>query len=345
MAAANLQADLLKDVSRSFYLTLRVLPRRIRRPIGIAYLLARTTDTIADTELVPVEDRLAALDLFRNRVAGLAETSLDLARFAVQPSGPAAAGGARRPMDAEFDLVRRVPETVRALEDLAPADQQSVREVLATITSGQALDLRRFAGASVHRLVALASDAELDDYTYRVAGCVGEFWTRVCRQHLFPSAPVDVPFLLRAGVRFGQGLQMVNILRDLPQDLRLGRCYLPAQRLAEHDLAPRQLLDPTAITAFRGLYGEYLTQAEGLLADGWAYTDALPRSQARVRFACALPVLIGVRTLRLLRAGNVLDASRRLKISRREVRRLMLALVWCYPRPRAWERLFSRAQK
>ena len=39
----------LKDVSRSFYLTLRVLPARIRTPIGLAYLLARTSDTVADT--------------------------------------------------------------------------------------------------------------------------------------------------------------------------------------------------------------------------------------------------------------------------------------------------------
>ena len=53
---------LLRDVSRSFYLTLRVLPAAIRPQIGLAYLLARTTDTIADTELVPVEGRLAALE-------------------------------------------------------------------------------------------------------------------------------------------------------------------------------------------------------------------------------------------------------------------------------------------
>ena len=45
--------QLLKQTSRSFYLTLRVLPGAIRPQIGLAYLLARTTDTIADTELVP----------------------------------------------------------------------------------------------------------------------------------------------------------------------------------------------------------------------------------------------------------------------------------------------------
>ena len=51
MATQELLTDLLKGVSRSFYLTLRVLPGRIRPQIGLAYLLARATDTLADTEV------------------------------------------------------------------------------------------------------------------------------------------------------------------------------------------------------------------------------------------------------------------------------------------------------
>ena len=60
--------DLLKATSRSFYLTLRVLPAAVRPQIGLAYLLARTTDTIADTELVPLEQRLDALKRLRERI-------------------------------------------------------------------------------------------------------------------------------------------------------------------------------------------------------------------------------------------------------------------------------------
>ncbi|MCI0869448.1 MAG: squalene/phytoene synthase family protein, partial [Chloroflexi bacterium] len=48
----RLLTDLLKGVSRSFYLTLRVLPGGIREPVGLAYLLARAADTIADTTLI-----------------------------------------------------------------------------------------------------------------------------------------------------------------------------------------------------------------------------------------------------------------------------------------------------
>ena len=57
-AQKELLVDLLQATLRSFYLTLRVLPAAVRPQIGLAYLLARTTDTIADTELVPLEQRL-----------------------------------------------------------------------------------------------------------------------------------------------------------------------------------------------------------------------------------------------------------------------------------------------
>src|SRR5882724_5618096 len=64
----ELLTTLLKQVSRSFYLTLRVLPSEIRPQIGVAYLLARATDTIADTEIIPAEARLRDLDALRERI-------------------------------------------------------------------------------------------------------------------------------------------------------------------------------------------------------------------------------------------------------------------------------------
>jgi len=65
-----LLGQLLRDVSRSFYLTLRVLPKGLRVPVGLAYLLARAADTIADTQLLPPQRRLDLLLAFRAQVAG-----------------------------------------------------------------------------------------------------------------------------------------------------------------------------------------------------------------------------------------------------------------------------------
>jgi farnesyl-diphosphate farnesyltransferase len=327
-APHELLTGLLKEVSRSFYLTLRVLPGGIRKPIGLAYLLARTSDTIADTGLVAPEQRLAALQDLRDRIQGQRDRLLDFGDLA-----------RRQASRAEGALLEKCEASLALLRDLPSADAQLVREVLETIASGQELDLRRFAGASAHSLVALNTDAELDDYTYRVAGCVGEFWTKICRAHLFARAPLDMGFLLTNGVRFGKGLQLVNILRDLAADLRRGRCYLPAQRLAGSGLKPEDLLLPAQEPRLRVLYREYLDRAEAHLQAGWAYTNALPRRGVRVRLACAWPILIGRETLKRLRGGNALDPEQRIKVSRRQVRQLVLRSVLLYPWPRAWQKM------
>ena len=322
--------DRLRQTSRSFYLTLRVLPAAVRFPIGLAYLLARTTDTIADTGLVPVEQRLAALRDLQRRIQAETTAPLDFGELCRHQGSPA-----------EQQLLESVEESLALLAMLSPEDARLVKAVLATITSGQELDLRRFAPASAQNIIALPTDAALDDYTYRVAGCVGEFWTQICRAHLFPKANLDDAQLLQDAVRLGKGLQRVNILRDLPADLRQGRCYLPAERLTKTGLQPDDLLLLENEPQLRPVYHALLDQTRDYLAAGWRYTNALPRSQVRVRLACAWPILIGVKTLERLRAANPLDASSRVKVSRREVRRILVSSLWRYPWPAAWANLFS----
>ena len=330
-ARKELPGDLLKATSRSFYLTLRVLPRAIRPQISLAYLLARTTDTIADTELVSVQGRLEALEALRRRILGATSDALDFGRLSQGCALPA-----------ERILLERAEEALRLLEQLPEADRRLVREVLRVIMSGQELDLKRFAEAKAGSVAALETEAELDDYTYRVAGCVGEFWTRLCRLHLFPDARLDEDFLLRNGVRFGKGLQWVNILRDIPRDLRKGRCYLPRQSLAAAGLSPADLLSSGNQARFRPLYDQWLAGAESHLAAGWDYTNALPSGQFRLRLACAWPILIGVRTLRRLRHENVLDKTRRVKVTRPEIRALIGRSILLYPCPSAWRGQFGR---
>jgi farnesyl-diphosphate farnesyltransferase len=365
--------DLLKATARSFYLTLRVLPARVRPQIGLAYLLARTTDTIADTELVPVAQRLAGLQQLRARILGQSAAPLAFGELARQQGIPA-----------EKLLLQKVEDSLAALRQLAAGDQQLIREVLTTITSGQELDLQRFAGTAESaqttrsasaggrlakvpssvpvggsptgaggspalprnmvpgqpKISALKTAGELEDYTYRVAGCVGEFWTKLCRAHLFPKAPLDEKQLVADGIRFGQGLQLVNILRDLPADLRNGRCYLPWEQLTPAKLTPENLLQPEQAASFLPLFHAHLAQAEAHLAAGWRYTNTLPYGQFRVRLACAWPLLLGAKTLQKLRVADVAGLQRRVKVSRGEVYALLAHSVLACPFPCWWRRLF-----
>ena len=329
--------ELLKQTSRSFYLTLRVLPAAVRPQIGLAYLLARTTDTIADTDILPVAQRLDALHTLRERILGQNSTPLRFGELAEEQGEPA-----------EKVLLERVEDALAAQSEFSAADQKLIRDVLATITSGQELDLRRFGGSAPgnqpdQKIISLQTAAELDDYTHRVAGCVGEFWTKICRAHLFPDARLDEKQFIRDGIRFGKGLQLVNILRDLPADLKNGRCYLPTQRLEEANLLPETLLSPVNEAKFLPLYREQLAKAEAHLAAGWRYTNTLPFGQFRVRLACAWPILIGVRTLAKLRGAGVIELSQRVKVSRGEVRGIIFRSLVASPFPPAWRKLYAPA--
>jgi farnesyl-diphosphate farnesyltransferase len=340
MSSANQHSQkLLRAVSRSFYLTLRVLPAAIRPQISLAYLLARATDTIADTNLVPVRVRLDSIRQLRSAIhsaaAGQQLYIPDLGELADAQAETGDQGSA-----AERVLLEKLGQALVTMHNLRPADRERILEVLETITRGQEMDLIRFETASAERIVALETDDALQEYTYCVAGCVGEFWTKMCLAHLLRDEGVDTLPLLTNGIRFGKGLQLVNILRDLPRDLRQGRCYIPESRLAELGLSPKDLLDPATMPRFRPLFDKYLDQASEQLAAGWDYTNELPRRQVRVRLACAWPALIGMKTLSLLRSCNVLDVRQRIKVSRPEIQTLIFRSVLAYPFPSRWSRLY-----
>ena len=116
-------------------------------------------------------------------------------------------------------------------------------------------------------------------------------------------------------------------LRDVAADLRQGRCYLPADKLAAMGLKPAALLQIGNESKFRPLYEHYLDLAAAHLSAGWAYTNTIPRSQVRVRLGCAWPILIGLETITRLRNAHVLDPNSRVKISRPEVRRIIASQI------------------
>ena len=186
--------------------------------------------------------------------------------------------------------------------------------------SGMMWDLTTFPGEDEGRLRALEKREELDRYTYHVAGCVGEFWTEIHVAHLPRLASWNVEEMKQKGVRFGKGLQMTNVLRDLARDLRHGRCYLPLNDLTRLGLGPADLLDPGAILKLRPLLMELLALTLEHYDAGWDYTLAIPRAEWRMRLACAWPLLIGLRTLGLLaESPNLLDPRQAIKVQRSTV--------------------------
>ena len=302
-----LGGKLLASVSRSFYLSIRILPGPLREVIGLAYLLARTSDTLADTEDCPSPLRRELLAEFAAmiRTPGLGT--------------PGRCAREMRPVHPGERVLRaNAGACLEWLEDLPAVRRGLVREVLALIIRGQDLDLARFgAGTAV---LSLETPGDLEEYAYLVAGCVGEFWASACEECLPGHSGLPLAELLPLARDFGKALQLVNILRDLPKDLRGGRCYLPRVELAEAGVPPEDLLQrpgPALAVAAR-----WAQRARVLLGSGSRYIDAI--RPVRLRMACYLPWDLARQTLDLIEATPPLLAPARVKVGRSDVYRTLV---------------------
>ena len=313
--------NLLESTSRSFYPTLKYLPKKVRGQIGLLYLLARVADTIADSKHGDTDELLRLLRIYNDVAQGKSDKLPDFSSLAEIQDNPH-----------EAELLRNVGDVVEGLEVYPKEDRERMLECLDIIVSGQILDLERFGPANEGgNISALNDNLELDDYTFRVAGCVGVFWTKMSLAHIISIPPEQEKEFFEKGVRFGKALQMINILRDIPEDLRFGRCYIPREELDKHGMKPDDLLTPNNIGKFRPLYDEYLDLTNEHLDAAIEYIKMLPETQFRLKASCMLPVLIGQRTVTLLRDGNILDSADRIKVTRDEIksyaRKLLRALI------------------
>lgn len=325
-----MDAEILRSVSRSFYLSIRFLPAQLREPIALAYLLARATDTVADTAQISGSVRTEALKLLSNGIHGTASRAgvVELIASFVSLQENAS----------ERQLLESLPNCLASLEAMEGADRDDIRLVLEKITRGQMLDLQRFDNPQEIR--ALSTAADLNEYTYLVAGCVGEFWTRLCFRHVHQFSSRTEDEMLGLGKRYGMGLQLINVLRDAGSDLRTGRCYFPEEELSAVNLIPSQILSEPE--RFQPIYRTWLENARAGLTSGMEYSRAI--KNRRVRGATVLPALIGARTLALLNASGPTALLRTVKVPRREVRTMILSLGLAFASRKRIDAMFDGAK-
>lgn len=318
---AFLLGPLLKGVSRSFYLTLNILPAGMRDPIGLAYLLARAADTIADTSLISPEQRLSLLLSLRDQVNGAPDDGSLWPRLSAEVA-------AQQTHSDEKVLLESLSPALAILGQLSEADRAEVRGIVSTLTDGMEFDLKTFPDEQSGRIVALGEWDDLDRYTYLVAGCVGEFWTTMTYAHLPGTLKLGPETMLPRGVRLGKALQMTNVLRDCGKDFRIGRCYFPSSMLARHGLTPEEMLSPSNSLRAQPLLFELIRKALDHFREGRNYLLAIPATSIRLRLACLWPIIIGLETLLLLVNNDAwLDPQQVSKVQRKQVYKILASSI------------------
>lgn len=287
---------ILKSVSRSFYLSMVFLPQKMRAPISLAYMLARASDSVADSSTASMQLRLNTLRLMGQAIAGdLQQDERDTLLNALKGE---LAQAQKKP--AEAKLLQHFGDCLQLLTHFPEEQKALILKVLHTIIEGQCWDLEFFAQHD-----CVENNKQTQHYTYMVAGCVGEFWTDLGRQTMGENAfcpESKLTDMREAGNRYGCGLQLVNILRDRAEDAANGRSYLCS--------APSR----------------WEARAAKYLQDGVDYSLRL--ASLRLRFTALLPALLGLKTLKLVHEAPEQPQAQKIKIARSTVYITMVQALW-----------------
>lgn len=306
--------ELLKHTSRSLYLSAKLLPPTIQDAFGIAYLLCRYADSIADTSLLPPEKRLHWISLFPQTVA---QKNAKI----FEPLVGEISACADNPYEAE--LLRNLPECLAEFQKLPSNQQQATQQVVQAVCEGMQIDLQTFPDEKSGQVRAFSNEQALINYCHLMGGAPGKFWSTLIADTV--SLSVEKNTFLALGQDIGDALQIVNILRDLPRDLRIGRCYFPEEDLQSCGLKATDLLDAKNSARFEPIKQKWIAWGREKLTAAYAYFAALPKLQARHRAAVAWPALWAGDTLnKLSLEPNLLNPAVRVKIPRARIYTTML---------------------
>ena len=206
---------LLQSSSRTFALTIPVLPEPLQAQIGLAYLLLRAADGIEDATQVAANCRLDILASFVGVLEGtgdVTQLTASLKDFVTQ-----------MPEGGERDVVEVTELLVEELCAMSAKEQFVIRKHCSRVARRMASWLSVSQGTDGQQLKDLG---ELSDYMYSVAGIVGELLTDLFALY-HPGAP-HLRLMCRAA-DFGAGLQLTNIIRDAAEDARMNRHFLPSE--------------------------------------------------------------------------------------------------------------------
>jgi farnesyl-diphosphate farnesyltransferase len=302
---------MLPKVSRTFALSILALPPGLRESVGVSYLLCRIVDTIEDD--AKMKGRRGPLfDAFDTALAAADGTELERLARAADLGGSAE----------ERELVRGSASAFRVYRSLSRTERDAIAPPVAEMSRGMREYAARADGSATG--LRLTDLADLERYCGFVAGTVGGLLTSLFLTTIPAHASWKISEAERRGwlypraARFGLGLQLVNVLKDVASDFDRGACYLPESIAEKHGVSLARLLDAEGRERASGAIREIAAVARAHLDVAAEYTLAWPVDEdatgrvagsavltggPAVRLFCAVPLALGYGTLGEIEQG------------------------------------------
>jgi len=321
---------MLPAVSRTFALSIGLLPGELGAAVRCAYLICRIADTIEDAPSMQASQKAELLD----RLSRAFDDAAMVAHIAV-------AANDLTGDEAHLALVRGADLVFAEYRALSAATRNHVRHWVREMIAG----MRKFVLAYPDG-IRIQTLREYKEYCYYVAGTVGYLVTDLWREHSSSITARRYHALRARCAAFAEGLQTINVLRDVARDAEHeNSIFVPDELLRAHGSAHATILreshgleNGAALSALAQLAGRDLDEARN-------YLLSIPRRAIAIRLSCLLPLLFAQATLRdLTSAPRALLGHEPVKISRGEVKALLVvsALVVVSNRALSW--LVDRAK-
>jgi farnesyl-diphosphate farnesyltransferase len=322
------QAAILPGVSRTFALTIPVLPGHLAEVVTNAYLLCRLADTIEDD--VGLSDTQKTE--FHARFVRVVEGSEAAEPFAAALEPLLS----QRTLADERDLVKHTAKVIRVTHSFSAAERGALTRCVRIMCQGMPEFQRN---KSLSGLPALK---DLDRYCYYVAGVVGEMLTELFLLHC-PELEPQRERMMSLAVSFGQGLQMTNILKDVWDDRQAETCWLPRGVFDRHGFDLDAIESAHATPAFAAGLNELVGVAHAHLRNALEYSCMIPRRESGIRKFCLWAIGLAVLTLRKIHNNPGFSSGNDVKVSRRTVKATILTTNIALKSNRALRLVFARA--
>lgn len=304
------QQEALVRVSRTFALTIPQLPEGLREAVANAYLLCRLADTIEDD---PGLDS-ATKERFMAHFLAVVRGEADAREFAARLGSCLSDSMSR----AEHDLVRNTATILTITASLRSPIRHAVARCVGIMGRGMP-EFQRHAS-----LDGLATLQDLQRYCYFVAGVVGEMLTELFCIYC-PQLADKRATMMKLAVRFGQGLQMTNILKDIWEDRAANTCWLPRSAFPAIPAGLGAAMRRGDAAALSEGISLLVGIAHDHLRAALEYTALIPRRETGIRRFCLWAIGLALLTLRKIHGRPGYRSAAQVKISRRAVRLTLLS--------------------
>ena len=306
-------ATSLRQVSRTFSRPIEVLPGDLRRAVTCGYLLCRIVDAVEDNESFTLRERDERYQAFHDVLRGTASPAcFEQLWVDVDGSPPH-----------EVELCSQMHRVLTVL-DATPTDMRDA--VLRWVTE-MARGMQIYSHRSPDRdgVVAPWTSDDLQRYCYFVAGTVGHMLTElfVVELKLEPDS-VAARRMSELAEPFGAGLQLVNILKDITDDLHRGWSFVPRSLCRANGVSNRDLSNPEYRTEAHRAVVPLFDLARRNLDRALDYALSIPPEHGEVRLFCLLPLWLAVRTIgRAYGNDAMFTVEAEVKVSRLEVEEII----------------------